>query len=156
MGNVVETIMNIEFFPFEQFPMAALLEIESACHPFPWTEAVLSGCQGQGYDFVVAALEGKPIGYYITHRVLDEATLMNICVHPNHQGKGYGGQLLQNALERLKRHSITHCFLEVRASNKGAGALYQKLGFLLIDKRKGYYRTNGEREDALVMSLQLQ
>ena len=39
--------------------------------------------------------------------------------------------------------------LEVRASNHGAMALYEKLGFKVIGRRRGYYTDDGE--DAVVM-----
>jgi ribosomal protein S18 acetylase RimI-like enzyme len=40
-------------------------------------------------------------------------------------------------------------FLEVRADNEGALALYESEGFELIDRRVGYYQPDGV--DALVM-----
>jgi ribosomal-protein-alanine N-acetyltransferase len=39
--------------------------------------------------------------------------------------------------------------LEVRASNHGAMALYERLGFKVIGRRRGYYTDDGE--DAVVM-----
>ena len=46
-------------------------------------------------------------------------------------------------------------FLEVRVSNVPAQGLYRKLGFVEISRRKGYYPTNGGREDAIVMQKAL-
>jgi ribosomal protein S18 acetylase RimI-like enzyme len=43
--------------------------------------------------------------------------------------------------------------LEVRESNKGARALYEKVGFAAVHKRIGYYREC--REDGLIMVLDL-
>ncbi|MCZ6831549.1 MAG: hypothetical protein O7F73_18545, partial [Gammaproteobacteria bacterium] len=47
------------------------------------------------------------------------------------------------------------CLLEVRCSNGGAIALYRKHGFTEDGVRKNYYPTDGGREDALLMSLNL-
>jgi [ribosomal protein S18]-alanine N-acetyltransferase len=46
-------------------------------------------------------------------------------------------------------------FLEVRPSNSGAIALYQKLGFNEIGTRKGYYPAENGREDAIMYALEL-
>ena len=52
-------------------------------------------------------------------------------------------------VEALKTKG-SHCLtLEVRASNGPAIALYEKLGFSEIGRRKNYYRN--PREDALIL-----
>ena len=53
---------------------------------------------------------------------------------------------LKEQLKALESHCLT---LEVRASNNPAIALYEKLGFVQIGRRKNYYRN--PREDALIL-----
>jgi ribosomal-protein-alanine N-acetyltransferase len=46
-------------------------------------------------------------------------------------------------------------FLEVRPTNTYAIALYEDLGFNEIGVRKGYYKSEHGREDALMLALQI-
>jgi ribosomal-protein-alanine N-acetyltransferase len=47
-------------------------------------------------------------------------------------------------------------WLEVRVGNARAIAVYQSHGFQMVGQRKAYYAAGrGQREDALVMRLQL-
>jgi ribosomal-protein-alanine N-acetyltransferase len=47
-------------------------------------------------------------------------------------------------------------WLEVRRSNLRAQAIYLRRGFVQVGVRKGYYPApQGQREDALVMSLEI-
>ena len=48
---------------------------------------------------------------------------------------------------------MTLAFLEVRPTNTEALGLYERLGFRVIGRRKGYYFDTGE--DALVMEARL-
>jgi ribosomal-protein-alanine N-acetyltransferase len=82
-----------------------------------------------------------------------EAHLLNLCIHPDWQHRGYGSLLLEYAINhvaRLENHAI---FLEVRASNVRAANLYENRGFKVIGKRPGYYSAGQRREDAIVMRL---
>jgi ribosomal-protein-alanine N-acetyltransferase len=46
-------------------------------------------------------------------------------------------------------------FLEVRASNASAIALYEKRGFAEVGLRRNYYPTAKGSEDAILMALDL-
>jgi [ribosomal protein S18]-alanine N-acetyltransferase len=46
-------------------------------------------------------------------------------------------------------------FLEVRASNEVAIALYESMGFCEMSIRRGYYPAKNGREDAVLMGLAL-
>ncbi len=53
---------------------------------------------------------------------------MNICVHPDFQGKGLGRALLKEYLARSKANKAEAWFLEVRAGNSTAISLYEARG----------------------------
>lgn len=60
-----------------------------------------------------------------------------VCTHPDHLGKGYAYQLLQEQIRRIKeRHEIP--FLHVRNDNHGAVKLYEKLGFTIRTEMMAY------------------
>jgi ribosomal-protein-alanine N-acetyltransferase len=61
-------------------------------------------------------------------------------------------------LERKRREGIRTIWLEVRASNQAARALYASLGFVEAGVRPNYYTPVSEgapREAAIVMRLNL-
>jgi ribosomal-protein-alanine N-acetyltransferase len=95
-------------------------------------------------------------GFVLVRSAADEAEILTIAVRPGHRGRGYGRQLMEEALRRLYRERIAACFLEVDRGNTAALSLYRRLGFAEVGERKGYYpATAGEDGTALVMRLQL-
>lgn len=138
-----------------------LMPIELACHSHPWSEKTFSSCIGGRYFgefFQVTAKDlsaEHALGFYIGEYVIGEATLMDICVMPTEQGKGYGKILLNQFLAQAKKLGTTKVFLEVRAKNIAAQMLYMNAGFIEIDRRTGYYPSSSGfgYEDAIVMSL---
>ena len=83
-----------------------------------------------------------------------EAHILNISVAPNEQGQGIGRRMLEHLIELATGKAET-IFLEVRPSNVGAIALYEKMGFNEIGVRKGYYPATHGREDAIMLALEL-
>ncbi len=135
--------------------LATAFQIEQASHAFPWTEKTFNSNQGERY-LNLKISEGEQLaGFAITQVVLDEATLFNIAIHPSHQRKGYARDLLNHLIVALAQKEVLTLWLEVRASNHGAIALYDSLGFNEVTVRNNYYPTKGGREDAIVMALYL-
>jgi len=60
---------------------------------------------------------------------------------------------MKNAFSYYLKNGVDRVYLEVRASNRAAIALYEKCGFNCIGKRSAYYRY--PTEDALVMLCEL-
>ncbi|WP_116300313.1 ribosomal protein S18-alanine N-acetyltransferase, partial [Escherichia coli] len=83
--------------------------------------------------------DGEMAGFAITQIVLDEATLFNIAIHPQYQRRGFGRLLLNALIERLESRGVVTLWLEVRASNQAAIALYEDLGFNEVTVRRNYY-----------------
>ena len=84
-----------------------------------------------------------------------ECHLLNLCVHPDWQGRGLGRRLLLRLFAIGKANNADTAFLEVRASNRRAIALYESEGFCEIGLRRGYYPAGDKREDAIVMARPL-
>jgi N6-L-threonylcarbamoyladenine synthase len=57
-------------------------------------------------------------------------------------------------IAQARQLGSTETFLEVRADNPVAAALYESLGFVAIDRRKAYYQPDGV--DAIVMRAELE
>ena len=77
--------------------------------------------------------------------------VQTIGVEPASQGKGIGRALMNELLAVTKRRGSEEVFLEVKAGDESAIALYVSLGFEQIDVRKRYYQPSGE--DAIVMRM---
>jgi ribosomal-protein-alanine N-acetyltransferase len=86
----------------------------------------------------------------------DEAEILSIGVLPAVQRHGAGRAIMEALIRSLKRAEITRLFLDVAADNEAANALYAKLGFKEIGRRKGYYqRTGGPAQDAVNLALEI-
>jgi [ribosomal protein S18]-alanine N-acetyltransferase len=74
---------------------------------------------------------------------------MNIAVAPEQRRHGIAGRLLEHLFEEAR--GVLPFTLEVRVSNHGAIAMYERFGFRSAGVRPRYYHDNGE--DALIMWL---
>jgi len=64
---------------------------------------------------------------------------------PITRGKGLGSELINICLERAKKGGYTHCYLETMPYMNAAKALYNKNGFINLDKpigNTGHYSCN--------------
>lgn len=82
-------------------------------------------------------------------RILDEAHIILMAVHPKYRRCGLGYGMLLKLLDSARDCGMKYATLEVRASNEAAIALYSKLGFTAAGTRRNYYSDTGE--DALVL-----
>lgn len=132
-----------------------VLAIEKKNYNFPWTEEIFKDCFKASYSCWVCEEMERILGYSILSIAVGEAHILNICVDPEEQGQGIGRKMLENIIETVRTKKAETVFLEVRPSNEGAVALYQKMGFNEIGIRKDYYPAENGREDALMLALQL-
>jgi ribosomal-protein-alanine N-acetyltransferase len=91
--------------------------------------------------------------FLVARRVDAEWELENIVVDGTARRRGVGTLLLRELVEHAKAERGSGIFLEVRESNQGARALYQKFGFEETGLRKSYYPN--PPEDAILYQLSL-
>lgn len=127
--------------------------IEKRAHAFPWSEQTLASNQGERYCNYQLSVDGEMAAFAITQVVLDEATLFNIAVDPAYQRRGLGRALLEHVIDEVEKLGVVTLWLEVRASNVAAIALYESVGFNEATIRRNYYPTADGREDAIIMAL---
>ena len=140
----------IEIITMTEAHVAQIAQIEKLCFSDPWSENSISSELNSRISLWLVALDGNSVAGYIgSQSVLDEADMMNVAVHPDFRRRGIAEALVKRLVEDLQAME-SHCLtLEVRASNAPAIALYEKLGFSQIGRRKNYYRN--PREDALIL-----
>ncbi len=133
-----------------------VLAIERAAYAFPWSETIFRDCLQVGYPAWLYVEGGEVGGYVILSVGAGEGHLLNLCVHPDWQGRGVGSLLLGAMIRMARVLRLRSLFLEVRESNRPAQRLYRRFGFTEVGRRKRYYPARHGREDALVMALELE
>ena len=111
--------------------------------------AELTGVHGH---YLVAADETDAVlGYagLLAPRGSGQADVQTIAVASDARRQGIGAALLDALLAEAALRGAAEVFLEVRADNPGAEALYLSRGFARIAVRPAYYQPDGV--DAVVM-----
>lgn len=142
--------------------LPAVLRLEQAAYPQPWSERNFLDSLRAGYaaQLLVAAPRESPelLGYFVAMQGVDEVHLLNIAVAPACQGQGWA-QVMLDALGIWARgQGAQWLWLEVRVSNARARAVYERHGFRHVGTRRNYYPASAASpgcEDAIVMSLAL-
>jgi ribosomal-protein-alanine N-acetyltransferase len=130
--------------------LPAVIAIERRSFPTPWSLAMFVLELSKPSGICLAAQAGEDLlGYVICSRYNQVWHLMNIAVSPDHRREGVAGQLLRRLFEEAR--GVLPFTLEVRVSNHGAIAMYERHGFRSAGIRPRYYHDNGE--DALIMWL---
>ncbi|NEZ04557.1 ribosomal protein S18-alanine N-acetyltransferase [Wenzhouxiangella sp. XN201] len=133
----------------------AVNEIEQRSYPYPWTRGIFQDCLRVKYGCHVLEVDTAIAGYGIVSQPIDEAHLLNLCVHPDYRRGGLAALLLDFLMREASLGGADRMFLEVRPSNKAAVALYRGSGFRIIGRRPGYYPAKEGREDAVVMVMHI-
>lgn len=156
-GKHNPSIMENELFfrPMRKSDIKAVAAIEEAAYEFPWSEATFGDCLKVGYQCWVGEHRNAVAAYGILSVAVGEGQILNLCVSPQIQSKGYGRKMLQKLIDEAGVRKAETLFLEVRPSNKPARRLYQNVGFNEVGLRKGYYPARQGREDALLLALSL-
>ena len=72
----------------------------------------------------------------------DQVNIINFVIKPKFQNKGYGGYLLEETLNKVKKmDEITQVVLNVKIYNQKAIHLYEKFKFKIINKIDDYYKS---------------
>ena len=145
--------ITIEPVKAEQLPQ--LVELDRLCLQGLWT---LDGYHKElespnstllVVSFGVPEAKESIVGMGCFWAILEEAHITILAVHPDYQGWGLGQLILSALLRDAKERSLERATLEVCDSNKVALSLYEKFGFKIAGRRKGYYQKTGE--DALIL-----
>jgi [ribosomal protein S18]-alanine N-acetyltransferase len=139
--------------PAHSLDLESVVRIERESFSEPWShrsfQELLTARQ---VLFLVAVRDSAVVGYAVVLIAAGEAELANLAVSKSARRNRIGRELLTAALDGVGRLNVSMVYLEVRASNEAAQALYRSLGFQEVARRKQYYRQ--PLEDALVMKKQ--
>jgi ribosomal-protein-alanine N-acetyltransferase len=150
LGKPGEAELAVE--PLRRRHLTGIMPIEQASYPKPWSLNVFHSeleMMRRGERTYVAALHGKQlVGYAGMLYAGDDAHVTNIAVASAHQRQGIANRLFAELAWAAIERGSTGLTLEVRISNIGAQALYERFGLESAGVRKNYYENV---EDAIVM-----
>ena len=153
MSAVLKDLPELQ--PMSERDVAEVMAIENAIYSHPWTQGNFADSLRAGYECRTWRLAGELVGYFVLMAAAGEAHLLNLSIAEEHQRRGHGAALLQEAASLARKLGAKNVFLEVRPSNQAAQGLYTRFGFRKVAVRRGYYPAHRGREDALVLSLAL-
>jgi [ribosomal protein S18]-alanine N-acetyltransferase len=134
----------------------AVLGIEQAVYPYPWTRGNFSDSLAAGYHCWIVECAGAITGYSVAMIAAGEGHLLNLSVAAEWQRRGVGRELLAFVTKLARDYGAARLLLEVRPSNHAALALYAAAGFSRVALRRDYYPAGAAREDAIVLQLELE
>jgi ribosomal-protein-alanine N-acetyltransferase len=135
----------------------AIMSLERTSFPSDaWSDAMMREELSSPHGWYVVVEEaGGLIGYagLRAARGAADADIQTITIAAGGRGRGRGRALLRQLLEEAARRGVRDVFLEVRADNAVAQALYLSEGFAEVGRRPRYYQPDDV--DAIVMKLDL-
>lgn len=151
MTAVVQTPFQFAIRGMTSDDLEKVLEVENQCHTHPWSadlfrrelENPLAGVD-------LMWLGDQLCGYLCSWFIQDELHILNVATAQAFRRRGIASALMNHVLTRSVKSGMDRAFLEVRAGNAGAVALYRAFGFETVYRRPRYYP---DGEDALVMEF---
>lgn len=121
----------------------------------PWSRSGFEDALTHHRRTVVLENDGRIAAWAVLMPVVDETELLILGTAKAAQRKGFATALMRHEVDCARADGMVRMHLEVRASNAPAIGLYEKLGFERVGLRKGYYLVDGQREDAVLMCLEI-
>lgn len=150
LGRPDEGDLVIE--PLRRKHLSGVMPIERSAYPKPWSLNVFHNeiemARRGERTYLVARAGSQVIGYAGLMYAVDDAHVTNIAVSAAQRRTGVATRLLAELAWAAIERGCTGLTLEVRVSNSGAQALYERFGFTEAGRRTRYYENV---EDALVM-----
>jgi [ribosomal protein S18]-alanine N-acetyltransferase len=140
--------------------LGAIMDLEGATFESDaWSTESMSSELASPHTYYLFAFDpAKPdalagYGGLLAPRASGEADIQTLAVAPPARRHGLGRTLVTALLAEAAARGAAEVFLEVRADNPNARALYDSLGFEQIAVRAKYYQPDGV--DAQIMRVRL-
>ncbi len=157
----------VHFEPMQPQDLDDVMAVEAASYSHPWTRGNFSDALAAGHSCMVlrerergadgmqARPPGRLLAYTVASAGVDEWHVLNLTVAPAHRRQGLASSMLHAVLAEGRRRALGVLWLEVRASNAPALALYARHGMVRQGVRRAYYPAAHGREDAVLMGMDL-
>jgi ribosomal-protein-alanine N-acetyltransferase len=162
--------LRVVLRPMVTRDLTAVRRIERAAYTDAWSRRVFEQELRNGFaHYFVAEVQGRRTRGErgLVRRVLahggrpplagfagvwfmgDQVHVVTVATDPKYEGRGLGARLLLECFAQAREAEMDTLALEVRVSNDRARALYERYGFRVAGRLRGYYQDDGE--DAFVM-----
>lgn len=153
---------GVSIIAMSEHDLLEVVEIEESSGLSRWGwGAYYAELQGSNRNLMLVArvtgnqpeTERNVAGYIVARIGADELHINNVAVRQHYRRRGIGRTLLECIFAEGRRLGAASAYLELRAGNSGALALYEECGFRITARRSKYY--SEPLEDALVMIARL-
>lgn len=147
---------ELRFAAMQNEHLDAIYALEQQAHAHAWQRKHFADSLATGYQAQMLLAGEQLLGYFVAMQGFEEVHLLNLVVAAGYQKQGLARVML-DALTLWARGQGAQCiWLEVRTGNARARQVYASYGFRQAGMRRAYYPADqGQREDAIVMSLPL-
>lgn len=127
-------------------PFAA--EIERQCLDTAWSEnQIAETLNNENAFYTVALCDGVICGIGSIYCIAGDGQILNVAVLKEYRKKGIAVGIMNSLFDFAIEKGCENITLEVAENNLSAISLYQKCGYTVIARRKGFYKG----VDALIM-----
>jgi ribosomal-protein-alanine N-acetyltransferase len=98
--------------------ISEVVMLEQSVSPTPWSGTIFTDCLKAGYECWVLR-SSEVFGYLILASAARESHLLNIAIHPNSQGRGFGRSFLEFAISSPQQQQRQGALSEKRLSISG-------------------------------------
>lgn len=142
----------LNFYKLSEEDIEEVSRIEEETFSMPWSPKDFLEMINLDYAYyIVAKLDDEVVGCCGIRNMCGDGEITNVVIRKDMRKAGIGEAMLRHLLSASRDIGVRNYTLEVRESNAPAIALYEKLGFQVEGKRKGFYEK--PVEDALIMWL---
>ena len=147
-----DSLTNFREASIEDIPQ--IIEIMNRGYHQNWDSNYYKNLIIDGNSFAyVLSLNEVIIGFITGKKSRDICDIYMIIIDIKYRRQGFANLLLSKTISALSDLKIIEFFLEVAENNNQAINLYQKNGFIAVNRRIGYYKISNEHIDAIVYRL---
>jgi [ribosomal protein S18]-alanine N-acetyltransferase len=149
--NCLDLMKVLQLKALEPAQLEAVADLDRRCLGGMWTiDGYRRELDSPNSDLLILQSESSQIlGVGCVWAILEEAHITMLAIDPQFQRQGLGLALLHSLLGSARQRGLEWATLEVRVSNEGAIALYERFGFEAVGERKRYYQN--PEENALIL-----
>ncbi len=147
-----DSLTNFREASIDDIPQ--IIEIMNRGYHQNWDSNYYKNLISDGNSFAyVLSINEEIVGFITGKKSGDICDIYMIIIDIKYRRQGFANLLLSKTITALSDLKITEFFLEVAETNNQAINLYQKNGFIAVNRRIGYYKISNENIDAIVYRL---